>query len=194
MVHEDVIRKYDWNQWYRDIQEWASVGLDDAKADEQISNSPDQHIVFSRVFQEGIPKFIADGVSPLVVQFMQVFCVGRNSIGMIHKDGRDRKCALNVPLRGCGNSVMEWYDHPFETRELTSKTTIVRVTEDEYVGHPTKWPHDGNIRTVIERPTLVNTNIWHRINNADNPENRYIASFRFKDNPTFEEVHSLINS
>jgi hypothetical protein len=186
----DVFRKYDWNPWYYDIQKWTSQFIDDAKSEEQVRKSPDSHIVFARVFPDDIPDFVKQGMSFLPIQFMQVFCISANSTGMIHKDGRDRKCALNIPLRDCGKGIMEWFDHSFVEHEFVDKVTIVRVTKHEVENYPTKWEHEGSVRTIIERPTLVNTDVWHRIDNMDNPCHRYMVSFRFKDNPTFEDVNS----
>lgn len=192
MVLEDVARKYDWNPWYFQLRDFAASFIDDAKAKEQAARTPDQHIVFMRLGFGEFPRWIQDALSP-VVQHVQVFAVMPHSIGMIHKDGHDRKCALNVPLPGADKGIMEWYTtQMFDTHVFSSSETISRVTREEVAIYPEKWKDPGDIRTVIERPTLVNTDVWHRIDNSDNPDCRYVLSLRFKDNPTFNYVDSLL--
>jgi hypothetical protein len=131
MQADDVMRKYDWNPWYHEIQSWAMQFVDDERAALNAAQTPDTHIVFRRVFQEQIPEFIQQGMSFLPIQEVQ--------------------------------------------------------------DYPVRWPNPGSVRTVIERPTLVNVDEWHRIDNSDNPNNRYMVSFRFKDNPSLEDVHLHLN-
>lgn len=188
MVHENVMRKYDWNDFYYELQEYGRSFVNDERANLQAVNSLDTHLVFDRVQGQYLPAFIQRNLGWLPIQHLQIFCIIADTLGRIHMDGYDRKCALNIPIRDCGKSIMEWYDSPFTVHVHTDNRTVVRVISQETDYE--RWPTPGVVRTVIERPTLVNTDVWHRIDNRDNPNHRYVLSLRFKDNPTFEDVHA----
>jgi hypothetical protein len=182
------IRMLDWTDWFRELQQYGLLFEDDEAASIAASATPDTHIVFKRRSGSEIHDWIKAGI-PFEIEHIQVFCILRDSCGMIHVDGIDRKCALNIPLRDCHLGIMEWFPKSgFTHKKFASPTTVAGVTNEELAIYPKRWPLRGDNITVVNRPAVIRTNIWHRVDNRGNPQYRYMLSLRFKDNPSFEDV------
>lgn len=190
----ELIHMLDWNDWFRELQQYGLLFEDDEAASIAASATPDTHIVFKRRTGNEIHDWIKAGTR-FEIEHIQVFCILKDSCGMIHVDGIDRKCALNIPLRDCHLGVMEWYPNSGLTAKVyRGPNTISTVAKEELALYPGRWPHHGESSTVVNRPAVVRTNVWHRVDNRGNPQHRYMLSLRFKSNPTFEElVSSLTN-
>lgn len=94
------------------------------------------------------------------------------------------KCALNIPLENCSDSLMEWYGGEYHT------------SANSYVGG------DGITRSflriddtsslsvidqcIITEPTLVTVNKPHRVTASS--QDRSLITFRFAGNPDYEDV------
>lgn len=144
-----------------------------------VAYAQEPHIISHRGWGNMLPNF----EMPLPIEWIQVFCITKDSIGSIHKDGIDRQCALNVPLVNCDKGLMQWFDTEYETVQIDNKYTKVRLLKKD-VDQTTLT---AAFSTVVDKSSIVSTNNWHRIQNVGNEE-RYMLSVRFKYNPTFEQV------
>ena len=144
-----------------------------------VAYAQEPHVISHRGWGDMLPNF----EMPLPIEWVQVFCITKNSIGSVHKDGIDRQCAFNVPLVNCNKGLMQWFDAEFETVQIDNKYTKVRLLKKD-ADQTSLIPA---FSTVVEKPSIVSTNNWHRVHNVGNGE-RYMLSVRFKDNPTFEQV------
>ena len=50
------------------------------------------------------------------------------------------------------------------------------------------------LRILLEQPTLIDTNEWHRVDNSDNLNWRHVLSVRFLNNPSYNSVKDILNS
>ena len=183
-----VVREFEWNDFYDRLRDFGAQFIDDATAQTQSSRTPDTHIVLKRVMPEDLPVFVKQEMGHLAVQHLQIFWIKARSCGMIHTDGLDRHCALNIPLRNTDLGIQEWFEHPFTEYAFRGNGTVSRVTTEEVHQYPLKWDKPASLQLVLKKPTVVNTNMWHRVDNRNNPNHRYVISLRFKDNPSFEHV------
>jgi hypothetical protein len=115
-----------------------------------------------------------------VKQEIHVDCSSADDLELIN-------CAVNFPIENCGDSNMFWYsgDYVTSTTEYTGKDNIKR----KYV--VLDWKSDPVIldQTIIDTPTLVRVNVPHRVETI--PTHRKLLTFRFKGNPTYEEIACL---
>lgn len=98
-------------------------------------------------------------------------------------------CAVNIPILNCEDSYMEWYSGDYTTAVNSAvgpdgKTR--KFIELEWQGEPQLLD-----RTIIDQPTLVRVNQPHKVSVVN--RTRSLITLRFFDNPTFEEVASLID-
>jgi hypothetical protein len=99
-------------------------------------------------------------------------------------------CAINIPLLHCDTSYMTWYSgkHWLSFREVKGNDGNTRRFFD------LKWEDESSIRcietVIIDQPTLVNVSVPHNVTESDMP--RYMLTFRFKQNPSFEEISEML--
>lgn len=184
----EVIRFFDWNGFYEGLREWGLKHIDETAAKQKARLSIDKHIISKRIMPDELPDFLLSEARFLAVQHAQIFHVSAGALPMIHVDGVDRHCALNVPLRGANQGLMEWFDYPFEPYVYRGDNTISTVTMEEVHGLPRRTNEHPFKSIRVFKPCVVRTNVWHRIDNRENPQDRYVLSLRFKDNPTFEHI------
>lgn len=166
-------------QIFDDLSAFGLSNLNSSKVDEIIKKVGDTHVISHRSL--GSPVDF-----PLDVDWIQVFCIKAHTIGMIHKDGLDRQCALNIPLVACEQGEMQWFTQNLEELKIDNSYTKVRILREEI--HGERLPLEPTFSTLVNGPAIVSTNNWHRVYNSNNPSDRYMLSIRFKNNPTFEEV------
>lgn len=96
-------------------------------------------------------------------------------------------CAINIPIKNCEDSYMEWYDGEYNTKVNSAKGAdgIIRKYLD------LEWKGQPNLinRTIIDTPTLVKVGIPHKVTVVD--KTRSLITLRFQDNPTFEDISKL---
>lgn len=152
----------------------------------------DAHVIVHRQLNETIPQAVKK-ILPLVPNVVQVFGILPGALGKTHKDGVARKSALNIPLLGCDEGLMEWLDGSSLTlKTLRSPYTEIRVSEEEWYSN-TRLDLPVCYATKVTAPSLVNTDEWHRVNNRQNENYRYMLSIRFQDNPTYSELVEVFN-
>ena len=82
---------------------------------------------------------------------------------------------------------MQWFDNDYEPLEIITDRTRIILPKTEDIA-PNEY-----LRLTLTKPTLVKTDVWHRVDNIDNPDNRIVFSIRFKGNPEFEDVKALLS-
>jgi hypothetical protein len=105
----------------------------------------------------------------------------------IHVDGTElvRNASLNLPLIGYENTRMIFYRSSIKTEDITP-TDAFYFPEDslEYCG---EFPGENNW-------VLINSSIPHQVINSQ-PENpRITICFRFRGNPSFEDLCDRIDN
>lgn len=156
----------------------------------------DGHVVLKRLTGSELPVGILDWFSckGLVPQFVQLFASVPGNCGIIHKDGKDRKATLNIPIRGCAQGSTEWFQgHDFLEHRIVNPTTTVRITEEEVAVYPERLGRTPTHSMVLTSPHVLDIDEWHRLNNTENPEYRYVAAVRFKGNPTAQHLVNLLS-
>jgi hypothetical protein len=114
------------------------------------------------------------------VQEIHVDCSSADDLELI-------RCAINVPIENCDDSNMVWYggEYKFSTSEYIGKDRIKR----KYVTlnwHNTPEELD---RTIINVPSLVKVCVPHNVTTTQ--KHRKLLTFRFKGNPSYEEIAEL---
>lgn len=177
-----VLPKSEFIELLRDkFSRYASV----SKAEEVASRIQDGHSI---IFREVSPSLTAP--AGLSIELVQIFASTPGSIGRLHRDGLDRKAALNIPLSGCSKGCVEWLLNPaFKDEELktvNNEYTKIRITTSEagYKRHNLEFQESF----VLNQPAIIDTDVWHRVNNSDNLDYRFVLSVRFKNNPSFEHL------
>lgn len=155
----------------------------------------DGHVVLNIKVASGLPIGILDWFScrDLKPQFVQLFASLPGNCGIIHKDGTDRKATLNIPIRGCDKGATEWFQgHGFSEHKLINPTTTVRITEEEIAVYPERLKLTYTHAMILTCPHVLDIDEWHRLNNTDNPEYRYVMAIRFHGNPTAQYLYERL--
>lgn len=178
---------FEWNEDLKKIQSWGNQFIDEDAALKLYELSWDKHNIVKRIPKQEIPSWIKKILGENIA-YVQLFSAEKNSIGFLHKDGFDRKCAFNVPVFGASEGYIEWYSGIDQEREYENDFTQIRLLKKDA---------DINRLRIIYRsktssPCLLDTDLWHRVNNKDNENWRHVLSFRFEDNPTFESLKTQL--
>lgn len=117
----------------------------------------------------------------LVWDIARFFMTAPNDQLPIHVDGDKQYpkfLALNLPIVGCENSTMNWWEHASYAETLNTGR-YYGATTDMYDSNGLPPTHTCSLTT----PALVQINVPH---NAINPQEheRVILSIRFKPEPT----------
>lgn len=156
----------------------------------------DGHVVIKRLANAELPIGILDWFlcKDLKPQFVQLFASLPGNCGIIHKDGTDRKATLNIPIRGCSQGATEWFQgHVFSERKIVNPTTTVRITEEEASVYPERLTVPCTHSMILTCPHILDIDEWHRLNNTNNPEYRYVAAVRFHGNPTAQHLYERLS-
>lgn len=98
-------------------------------------------------------------------------------------------CGINIPIKNCEDSYMEWYSGNYTTRvnAVTGPDNIVRTYID------LDWKESPKLveRTIIDAPTLVKVNVPHKVTVTN--KIRSLITLRFQNNPTFEDIRKLFS-
>lgn len=114
-----------------------------------------------------------------------------HTVSILHKDiavnGTPKKSGFNIPLLGCENSKMLWYqDHSID-EQLTQKTFYFSLKDDRY-----KKASKPIAELELIKPTIVRTDAWHGIDNSKNSSNRLMLCLAWDENYSMEEIQSFI--
>ena len=183
----EYITEFEWNDNLRALAAYGKSLIDPATTEASYKDRFENHlVVFNR--EESDPP---EGITlPLKLDRLLLSCLRANSVGKIHKDGLNRNCALNIPVSNTEIGNMQWFSDEFKINvEQYSKTVVRSIEEDEF---STTVP--VAYEQTILKPSLVNTNIWHRIDNSQNTEDRYILTLRFNGNPSYKIMKTLLTS
>ncbi len=178
------------NPVYAEVSELLERYIDDSMVDGLSRLTGDGHVVLKRLKADILPPRVLDWFSTrsLHPQFLQLFASRPRNCGVIHKDGIDRKATLNIPIKGCSRGVAEWFSDIFTEHKVVNPTTTVRITEEELMVYPSRLDIPPTHSFVLTSPHVLDIDQWHRLNNADNDEYRYVAALRFHGNPTAQQI------
>ena len=180
MNQDNVIVKLEWNDFFKRLQEYGNTLVNEKRALVLAILARDSHTIIHRIISD-FPAWIYDEF-PIKISVIQIFAILPESIGSTHKDGLNRKSAFNIPLIGADLGYMDWFDLDIVERKIDTKYTQVRLTDHD------KIDYSPICRVRIDKPSLVNTDVWHRVDNSDNKNFRYMLSVRFESNPSFSEL------
>lgn len=181
--------KFSWTDDFKKLSIWGAQFINEQKSILKANIDGDKHNIVDRVIEKDLPDWIVK-VFPLRLSHVQLFSIQPNSIGGIHKDGIDRYCALNIPVKNCDKGFMDWISGDIEERQIIGAFTQLRVVDNKTDLNKVLIEE----RMILTNPTLVNTNVWHRVDNLDNNSWRHVLSIRFNDNPDYHSVLSKLIS
>lgn len=183
------VKHLEWTPFYTSIKDYGQQFVNQYIAEYFAKRSGDWHTIIHKEYKP-FPEWLTEGL-PIEPEIFQIFAINPNSVGMIHRDGLDRKSALNIPLANCDKGYMDWFGEIFEEVKIVNKFTQVRKTSAEKSHDEYRSTETPAHRCRIETPVVVDTDTWHRIDNTDNDNYRFMFSLRFVGNPSFEELAEL---
>jgi hypothetical protein len=191
MNNNTVIFDLGWSHKYKLIQEYYSEYINNEKATNIRTLSGDLHVITDKMFKKDVPGWIIDAF-PVEIGIVQLFSIPAGVTGMIHKDGLPRYSTINIPLTGYTEGTMHWYSDSEHLTEVKIDTayTKVRLVAEELYNTGTRLDLIPDAQSTVTAPSILNTDIWHRIDNKKNTKSRWVASIRFSTNPTFDELKS----
>ncbi len=176
---------------YDSLIEILSYYSNDSTVDGMARLTGDGHVVLKRMTTQELPVGVLDWFAfrDLVPQFLQLFASAPGNCGVIHKDGLDRRSTLNIPIRGCSKGATEWFaESLFVERSIVNPTTKARITEEEIAVYPQRLDAKPTHSMILTSTHVLDIDTWHRLNNKDNPEYRYVAAVRFCGNPSAQQL------
>jgi len=167
--------RYFWNEWGKSWYPWDSQHTHDLL-----------HLKVERIQSFAVIRRLQ--IMGLEVENCKYFLCRPHTKGNVHIDGAPpRKCGLNFPVFNCQQGVMQWFDNDYEPLEIITDRTRIILPKTEDTA-PNEY-----LRLTLTKPTLVKTDVWHGVDNTDNPDNRVVFSIRFKGNPEFDDVKTLLS-
>lgn len=118
----------------------------------------------------------------------QIFVCRPRHIGLWHLDGVDRHASINFPLFNTEHGQVDWTAADIECIKEANEYTTHSVPVDRDAFH--RVEHSS----VLTGVQLLKTDIWHRLDNADNTLHRVVFSIRFKTNPLYETLRPIFES
>ena len=115
----------------------------------------------------------------------QIFVCRPHHTGLWHLDGVDRHASINFPLFNTEFGQVDWTPDEIECVKEVSVYTTHSIPVNRYAEHPIAHS------SVLTSVQLLKTDIWHRLDNANNPSHRVVFSIRFKTNPLYETLRPI---
>jgi hypothetical protein len=174
-----------WSPLFREIAQWSEQFVNHQVVSEQTEKDETRHIAVKQIEATTWP---AEFVLPLKVERVFLMGVRGGEITSVHADGWERLAALNLPVGPAGGS-MQWFDQGFkEVRKL--------FKSEHGTPKPVRWvegeTHDAEMvpdyELLLEEPTVVDVNSWHRVFNLHNANTRYALTIRFVGNPSYKSI------
>jgi hypothetical protein len=128
-----------------------------------------------------------------------VFVTAPGYVYPIHKDGYDKKCALNIAINCNPTDWVRWYN----ASDIIAAGGVEKLEHGKYYDGTQYYSRNINIKTIdhvqpIEEihnqagdVYLVNTDVYHTFKNNGNSD-RLIIQTKFKNNLSIDEVYSKI--
>lgn len=186
-----LIEKLNWSESYCRIRNYYLPCVNNEDCLASSKKYGDSHTIIYRFHGTAIPDWIRN-IFLQEIFIIQVFAAVPNSVGYIHKDGVDRRSAFNIPLQNCDAGTMDWFNGiDVTTLQVVNDYTSIRVTEEQ-IEHGRTWEPSFLYSAIVNTPCLVNTDTWHRIDNRNNDNFRWMLSLRFKDNLSFEDTKKYL--
>ena len=190
---KSLIVHYAWNDFFEKIKEFGQSFVNNEKCLESSKLRGDTHTIIHRLIKDQIPDWIRQGI-PEDIIVLQIFAIEPNTVGLIHKDGIDRLCAFNIPIQNCNSGTMDWFDDScYSTYSVENNYTSIRVT-NEQVTNGKGFESAPLFSTLVTQPSLVNTNVWHRVDNREVSDFRWMLSLRFRNNSSIELMSEKFNN
>ena len=183
----------EWTQFYRDLQDYGNSLIQMSVVDSIYRQTQDAHVIQTRLFEPEIPEWVKKAV-PLRLDILMMFGTLPNSLGKYHKDGFTRKAALNVPLNGGDKGCIEWSAEDIEELKIYGPRKEVRISKKEQTNLGFRFDLPIRDRMTLSQPVLLDTNEWHRVNNLENNEYRFVLSLRFFGNPDLNTLIKLFDT
>lgn len=184
----ELYSKYEWTPEFQKLSEWGTHLINDKKALGIAQFTKEGHNIVNRVIDKDLPKWVID-LFNVPISHVQLFSAQPHAIGSVHMDGSDRLCAFNIPVQNTDQGVMEWLDGPVEGNLLELAHTSIRLLKNKKDG----LKMGTSAQIILDSPTLVNTNVWHRVDNSANSRWRHVLSIRFLNNPSYQEVKGSLS-
>lgn len=184
---KSVLWEFEWNEFFRELRSYGNTFIDPAKVDDIAETIRDGHIILHRLIGRNIPTWIRDQFN-LPVEVLQIFACKSGAVGRIHKDGLARKSSFNIPVANTELGFVEWFDKDIPELTINNSYTQIRITPAEIDESNIRLDYDPIFRSRITVPSVLNTDVWHRVDNTENNHIRYMLGLRFKNNPTFNEL------
>lgn len=180
-----------WSPLFERLVDFASDFIDSGVVNALAKTYNEGHVIQTRFLHSYLPEDLQNFFG-LQVEHLQIFGAQPGALGRYHKDGLDRKAALNVPLRGGNKGKVDWTSYPLEEVKVANDYTRIRVNTLE--DRRSDFRLDSDILDSLEltQPAVLNTDEWHRVDARDCTEYRFVASVRFLGNPSFTEICSRI--
>ena len=184
----ELYTSYQWNPDFKKLSQWAEALINEDKARELSKITYEKHNIVNRVIDRDLPDWIKN-MFGVPISHVQLFSAEPMAIGSVHKDGLDRFCAFNIPVKNADKGTMEWLSGDVVERKIELKHTSIRLLADRIQ----QKDMTADVRILLENPTLINTDHWHRVDNSLNNRWRHVLSVRFLNNPSYQEVKQILD-
>jgi hypothetical protein len=184
----ELYTSYNWSPEFKKLSQWAEALINEDKARELFKITRDRHNIVNRVVDKDLPDWIKN-MFGVPISHVQLFSAEPTAIGVVHKDGLDRFCAFNIPVKNADKGTIEWLSGNVIERKVEIKHTSIRLLEDR----TQQKDMTADAIILLENPTLINTDHWHRVNNSSNYRWRHVLSIRFLNNPSYQEVKQILD-
>ncbi len=181
------ITHLEWTDFYRELQKFGLLHIDQDKATSIANRVGDGHTIIFKLVGDEIPQWISDGF-PMKPLAIQLFAINPKSIGMVHKDGLERRCAFNIPLLNCEQGHMDWFEYNYDQKTIATTYTQIRLTHLEKHFTEDRIKDVPSHRCYVNVPSIVNTDVWHRVDNSEQDKFRFMLSFRFVGNLKYADT------
>jgi len=185
---KELYAVYPWSSEFKQLSEWAAQLINEHKARELSKITYEKHNIVNRVIDKDLPDWIKN-MFGVPISHVQLFSAEPMAIGSIHKDGIDRCCAFNLPVKNADKGNMEWLSGDVIEQKIELKHTSIRLLADR----AQQKSMNIDARLLLENPTLINTDHWHRVDNSANQQWRHVLSIRFLNNPSYQEVKKILD-
>lgn len=159
---------------------------------------------FEALFPEHVEQFYRD-IFPAefrqLIEHSKVFVTSPGCSYPIHKDGYDKKCALNVAIDCDPADWVRWYN----VEDILSAGGTEYLDQGKYhngaqfysrnvrIDNFENVPYIEEAHNQVGDVYLVNTDVYHAFKNNGTTD-RLIIQTKFKDNPSIEEVYNTVLS
>jgi len=189
MNNNNVMHDVGWSPVYKKMQDYGKEFINNLLAANTVASFGDLHVIVHRSMGNAIPDWIVNSFT-IAPEILQVFAIPPGALGMIHKDGINRKATFNIPISGYTKGDMHWFsdNEALSEFKIDCSYTKVRLTNEEINVKGTRLDLEPEVICTVNAPSILNTNVWHRIDNRDNANWRWVLSIRFAGNPEYNTL------